>query len=142
MLVVGGDGGTEFPILFPYRAVADNQGQDIGIGGTRVCLFLITVTVQTGEEFLNFNEFDVVVLVDVVHGVSGSGGGGGLGGGVVHGVSGGGGGGGLGGGVVHGVSGGGGGGGLGGGVWFVCVVVAGCRDERGALFSFTVGGGR
>ena len=63
MLVVGGDGGTEFPILFPYRAVADNQGQDIGIGGTRVCLFLITVTVQTGEEFLNFNEFDVQVFL-------------------------------------------------------------------------------
>ena len=112
-----------FPILFPFRAVADNQGQNIGIGWTMVGLFLIMVTVQPGQEFLNFNEFDVVVLVDVVHGVASHG---------RNGVSGGG--------------GGGGGGGLGGGVdWRIGLVVAGCRDERGALFSFTgscVGGGR
>ena len=59
-----------FPILFPFWSVADNQGQNIGIGGVDVGLFLIMVTVQPGQEFLNFNEFDVVVLVDVVHGVA------------------------------------------------------------------------
>ena len=116
MLVVGVDGGTFFPILFPFRTVADNQGQDIGIGGVQIGLFLIMVTVQPGQEFLNFNKFDVVVLVDVVHGVASHG--------------------------RNGVS----GGGLGGGVdWRVGLVVAGCRDKRGALFSFTgscVGGGR
>jgi hypothetical protein len=71
VLVVGVDGGTFFLILFPFRTVADNQGQHKGwSGGSIVGLLLIPVTVQPGQEFLNFNEFDVVVLDDVVHGVA------------------------------------------------------------------------